>query len=549
MMSSIVKVRMLLRVSSKQQLDADGDLPAQRRIVEGYIRKQSEWRLDEIKPEYHEFGVSGYKNTVSDRVVLNEIMQDAKNHEFHILVCYKDDRLGRREDEIPAYIKELAASGVLVYTVKEGCITPKSHTDDLMTYIRYWSAQGDSMKTAQRVKDSAMEQVRMGKNQGGKAPFGYRLELSGELSKHQRALKKKVIVPKEAEIVKKIYNYALTYGYGAYKIAAILNKDAEYRKMARNGIWKAGTINDMLKNPIYTGYETYNRRVHNGRSFHRLNRKEWVMSEQCNEEIKILDINIWKKVQNMREERKAVYSKRGDGGKTPVSTTGRLPLIDVIYCGYCGRKMTNGSKYNYWTTKDGKKHSSITCYYRCQAKHQGETCKGKAFFRADNIEEEVYCFIRKYLNQIEDNNIFLEKLQKMHECKSNEDKIKLKRMKRQLEECVKNQSTYESNLPLALRGEISIPVSDYYGLIEKEKGRYIKILSEIKELEHKIKVQAEMGDGVKKSYLNIPSWPQVFDDSEPYEKKIIINKLIERIDVKVEEIKISFKVNIEHTEL
>ena len=34
------KVRMLLRVSSDQQLEADGDLSIQRAIVQEYIKKQ-----------------------------------------------------------------------------------------------------------------------------------------------------------------------------------------------------------------------------------------------------------------------------------------------------------------------------------------------------------------------------------------------------------------------------------------------------------------------------------------------------------------------------
>lgn len=36
------KVRMLLRVSSDQQLEADGDLSIQRRILVEYIQKQEE---------------------------------------------------------------------------------------------------------------------------------------------------------------------------------------------------------------------------------------------------------------------------------------------------------------------------------------------------------------------------------------------------------------------------------------------------------------------------------------------------------------------------
>ena len=40
------KVRMLLRVSSNQQLDADGDLDIQRQIVSDYVQEQPNWKLD-----------------------------------------------------------------------------------------------------------------------------------------------------------------------------------------------------------------------------------------------------------------------------------------------------------------------------------------------------------------------------------------------------------------------------------------------------------------------------------------------------------------------
>lgn len=545
-MSDKLRVRMLLRVSSKQQLDADGDLPTQRRIVENYIREQEGWELDNIKSEYHELGVSGYKNSVDDREILQEILTDAKKHEFQILVCYKDDRLGRREDEIPAYIKELADYRVLVYTVKEGCITPQSHVDNLMTFIRYWSAQGDSMKTAQRVKDAAMEQVRMGKNQGGNAPFGYRLELSGELSKHQRALKKKVIVEEEAEIVRKIFDYALNYSYGAQKIARLLNESTEYSGKARNGVWKAGTISDMLKNPIYTGYEAYNRRTHEGKAFRRLDPKEWILAERCNEEIKIIDLEVWQKVQQIREDRKEHYAgKRKCEKRIPASTSNSLSLLDVAYCGCCGRKLTNGSKYNYWTTKAGVKCSSVIGYYRCQSRQQGEGCKGKASYRADNLEPEVYEFVQGYLEQIEKNEEFLKKYQTTKAKERSEKKKRLQSLKRQLQESEKNQKTYEEKLPLVLRGDIKIPVEDYYKYIEKEKEKQEKILEEIEELQSELNNWEEVDDNLSKLMKEIPSWKDLFVKADMPTKRMIINKLIDRIDVWDNELKISVKINVE----
>lgn len=545
-MNDKIKTRMLLRVSSRQQLDADGDLPTQRRIVENYIRAQKGWELDAVKSEYHELGVSGYKNSVEDRTVLQEILADAKRHEFQILVCYKDDRLGRREDEIPAYIKELAENGVLVYTVKEGCLTPKNHIDNLLNFIRYWSAQGDSIKTSQRVKDAAMEQVRMGKNQGGNAPFGYRLELSGELSKHQRALKKKVIVEEEAEIVKKIFEYALHYGYGAQKIAKLLNESPEYQGKARNGVWKAGTIHDMLKNPIYTGYEAYNRRTHVGSAFCRLDPKEWVLADKCNEAIRIIDLEVWQKVQQIREDRKDHYAgKRTSGRGIHASTSSSLSLLDVAYCGCCGRKLTNGSKYNYWTTKDGRKCNSVVGYYRCQSRHQGEGCTGKASHRADNLEPEVFDFVRRYLEQIEDNEEFLRKYEATKAKEQSDNKKKLQNLKRQLRESERNQKTYEEILPQVLRGEIGIPADDFYQYIADEKEKQKTLRGGIERLQSELTHVGEDADSLSRLMKEIPSWKDLFDEADVPVKRMIINKLIDRVDVWDDELKISVKIDAE----
>lgn len=64
------RVRMLLRVSSDQQLESDGDLNVQRQLVLDYIQRHSQWILDE--KEYFEGSNSGYKNSVANREILQE---------------------------------------------------------------------------------------------------------------------------------------------------------------------------------------------------------------------------------------------------------------------------------------------------------------------------------------------------------------------------------------------------------------------------------------------------------------------------------------------
>ena len=72
------RVRILLRVSSNQQLDADGDLSVQRRLVREYIGRHEDWLLDD--KEYFEGSNSGYKNAVSKREILQEEQAAAKKN-------------------------------------------------------------------------------------------------------------------------------------------------------------------------------------------------------------------------------------------------------------------------------------------------------------------------------------------------------------------------------------------------------------------------------------------------------------------------------------
>lgn len=538
--------RMLLRVSSNRQLDADGDLGVQRRIVSDYIKLHEEWGLDPEKPEYYEGGVSGFKNSVGDRQALQDILRDAKNRGFEILVCYKDDRLGRREDEIPQYIKKLASFGVLVYTVKDGCITPKSHAEDLMNYIRYWHAEGSSLDTSARVKDAAKENVRLGRNQGGNAPYGYKLEYSGEFSKHQRALKKKVIDPQRAEIVRYIYGLAKSCGHGAYKITRVLNEDEAMREMSPNGeVWKSETVRDILRNPIYTGYEAYNRRKKQNGHFIRLNRSEWVLSEQCNEEIQIISPGLWEEVQELREQRKKKMDlQKENNGHAPTRTSGILTLLDVAYCGCCKRKLTNGSKYNYWKTKSGEKRSSAAGYYRCQSKHQGSVCDGKAFYAAGNIETKVFGFVVEYLAELEDNAAVLAKLIEAGQGQKKTAEQIIKKKKKELEGIGKNIEVLKENIPLALGGECAFSAEELQGQIRKNRKKKLEMEAEIEDLQNDWNAKYREAAEIGKSIYQIPKWKEAFQNGTIDERRMVINKIIERIDVWDKKMVIHVRVNL-----
>ncbi len=541
------KVRMLLRVSSNQQLEADGDLSIQRQLVREYIEKNPDWEQD--TKEYFEGSNSGYHNSVADRDVLQEALQDAEAGEYQILVAYKDDRIGRRMWEIGAYVMALKNCGVDIYTVKDGCISPES--DDIMGQMvlamRYGNAQKSSSDTGMRVKDSAQKMVQKGKYVGGTPPYGYKLELSGELSKHGRALHHLVIEPERAEVVKYIYELSLNKEYGSAKIAKILNVHEVYKKMAPKDYWKSGTITSILTNPIYTGRTAYKRREKVNGKFKRLGSEEWIIASEPNQKLIVIDDDIWNKVQERRERRGRKYKKSLKNQDVTViqHNSGELALIDIIYCGYCGSKMTNGSKYNYWTIKDtGERRTSKIPIYKCQNAWQGIPHDKSKQYRADKIEPVVFEAIASYIGVLQENE---DVFQQIEDNKNREVVLKkgeLKKEKQELEKIQNKISVMEGHIPDAMTGEYPLNLKELMDIIRKHKDQMQqqqKVVSQ-KESELKsINVSSRDWEQLRKE---IPSWQEVFLNSDTATKRVLVNKLIKRIEIKKDEIKVEFKINL-----
>ena len=541
------RVRMLLRVSSNQQLEADGDLSVQRQLVKDYIFSQSDWLLDE--KEYFEGSNSGYKNAVADRNILQEALQDAKAKEYDILVVYKDDRIGRRMWEIGAYVMSLKSFGVDIYTVKDGCISPES--DDIMGQmmlaLRYGNAQKSSSDTGMRVKDTAQKLVQKGKFMGGKAPYGYKLELSGEVSKHGRALHHLVVVPEQAEVVKYIYELSLHKEFGAAKIARILNEHEVYKNRAPRDVWKCGTIVSILTNPIYAGYTAYKRRERIDGRYHKLESRDWVYAEKPDPEITIIDENVWNRTQDTRKQRGDKYIKSPENKDVTIirRNSGMLALIDVLHCGYCGRKMTNGSRYNYWTIKDtGERRTSKIAIYKCQNAWSGVPHNKTSQYRADQIEPMVFEALAEYIGKLQENeNVFTQ----IEENQNRQKVIKQSELDREQSELKNIQNkiaVMESNIPNAMTGDYPLSLEELADIIRKHRELEKKHKRIVEEKEAELDAMKVSMDDWESIRSRIPTWQDVFWNADTTTKRVLVDKLIERIDITRDNINIRFKINL-----
>ena len=216
------------------------------------------------------------------------------------------------------------------------------------------------------------------------------------------------------------------------------------------------------------------------------------------------------------------------GVKVIARNEGMLPLIDVIYCGYCGCKCTNGSRYNYWTIKDtGERRASRQAIYKCQDAWQGVPHYKVYQFKAERIEKIVFQAIAE------------------NGRKAKKEKAKeLSREQERLKHIQQKISVMEDKIPEAMLGEYPVPVDKLVELIEKQK-------QEKKQQEKVIAEKQKELDGADVSFnewdslrMQIPTWKDVFLNADNPTKRVLVNKLIEKISVKEDEVVIRFKINI-----
>lgn len=470
------RVNCLLRVSSRQQLRGD-DIPVQRSECRNYIDSHEDWYFQK---EYVEKAVSGFKTALKDRDILQEILADAKSESFDVLLVYMSDRIGRKEDESPFFVTTLNKLGIEVWSVKEGQIKTQEHIDKLLNYIRFWQAEGESRKTGARVKDAQETFVRAGKFVGGYAPFGYRLEYSGAISNHGRALKKLVVNEEQIPIIEKIYDYAVRFQYGDLKIAKALNEE---KIPAPKDIWKAGTIARILQNPVYMGYLAYNRRKRNEKNgrLERIPMEQWILSNLPNPELVIVPETIWWQAQKLREARRPTCQT----AIPRITATGQLTLLGLVYCGSCGGRLTNGSKYNYWTTRAGEKRKSYVGRYRCLNQAIGSLqCSGKPGYAAKELETIVTEVVIRCLCHFPAVDVTekvqearREKLQQQRKEQERRRREK-QRLQKEKQELERDREVLQKEIPAALRGESSFS-SEQLALLLAQKEEQIRNIEQV----------------------------------------------------------------------
>lgn len=301
------KTYVLIRVSSDKQ-----DFNSQLEGITNYCKENNIELLDDhiIK----EYNVSGYKTELEDREGLSKVLKLAEKGLIDTLIVFNLDRIGRRTDLLP-FITSMTLAGVEIVSVTEGIINNGNDVDELMTFIKLWSSQGESKKTSARVRSGKLKIAKDGLWNGGKVNLGYKV-VDGRL----------VVDEELVPIINKAFQMYITEG-----TVATVDYLGEY------GIKKnAQTLTQMLRNSIYMGVYPYDRELYDEETYKELTKP--------NEELQIVSPELWHLARQVARNRTTSNGARCKA----------LNRSNCVYEGllehWCGNKLT--IDYDYRKSSD-----------------------------------------------------------------------------------------------------------------------------------------------------------------------------------------------------
>ena len=431
------RVCCLYRVSTTKQVDHDdqnqADIPVQRKACREFAERMG-WT---IVYEEQENGVSGFKVSANDRDKIQLIKEYAEQGKFDILLVFMFDRIGRIADETPFVVEWFVRNGIRVWSTQEGEQRFDNHTDKLLNYIRFWQADGESVKTSVRTRTSLGQMVEDGHFKGGLAAYGYDLSKSGRLNKRKHELLDLTVNETEAPVVRLIFDKYVNEGYGAQRITTFLNTNG-YR--TRTGkMWHPASIHGILCNLTYTGV------LRSGES------RSPILPE-----LQIISQEQFEKAQQIRKERSAAAQSIPH---VPINTRGQSLLSGNVFCGHCGARLTLTTSQRYRKLRDGSYDKTPRIRYVCYGKTRKQTeCTGQTGYTLhilndliDNIMQSIFSRMQgipkselvssRYEKELMENIAHLKGLkadQKKHDAN-------VKSLKEEVIRCIQGQSAFSQN--------------------------------------------------------------------------------------------------------
>ena len=310
---------------STDKADQLNSLEAQKEFFSEYTKRTG----DTLVRLYADEGISGTK--IKNRKEFLRMMADAEHGLFEMVVVKDISRFARNTVDLLQNVRKLKSLGIETQFLTAN-MTSMGNSEFVLTIFGAL-AQEESANTSKRVKFG--KKMNAEKGRVPNIVYGYDKTIGDYFNLR--------INKEEAQVVRQIYQWYTKEGYGAAKIANMLNEKGLTTK--RNCKWSQNATCRILTNELYTG------KIINGKQevsdFLTGQRKEkdeteWIVVERP--ELRIIDDETYEQAQEILRSRHDAFniSHERQSNKHLFST-----LIKCKECGWSFRRTVRTYKNTY----------------------------------------------------------------------------------------------------------------------------------------------------------------------------------------------------------
>lgn len=287
-------------------------LDTQKAHYEDYIKSNNEWEYAGI---FYDEGITGTKKGCRDG--LNSLIDSCEKGLVDLVITKSISRFSRNTTDCLELVRKLIGLNVTVIFEKEN-INTDTMESELMLSILSSLAESESVSISENTKWSIQKRFQNGTYIISYPPYGYE-NADGEM----------IVVPKQAEIVKKIFEDTLA-GKSTHVIAGELNDGGV--KSKKGGKWTPGAINAIIRNEKFTGDVIFQKTYTDSRFCRHINDGELNQYLYENHHEPIVSHEIFDKANEVLNQR---GKEKGNGERTE-RYQNRYGFSGRIKCGECG---------------------------------------------------------------------------------------------------------------------------------------------------------------------------------------------------------------------
>ena len=405
--------------------------------------------------------------TNDNRIAFQKMLKDSSNHQFSIMLVYKLDRFSRNKYKSVIHKKTLKDNGVSLVSCMENI--PNTPEGTLMETLLEGFNQYFSEELTQKVNRGLRESWLKGNATGGKKVFGYDI-----------VNKKYVINEYEKEIILKVFQMYAS-DYRARVIAETLNELGYHRNNGKK--FDEKYVLWILHNSRYTGVVE-----HHGIKYEKIFPR-------------IIDDNLWNKVNTINEENKFAPSRKKE--------IFDYILSGKLICGECKHKMYGESGTSH--TKD------IYYYYVCASRRKRRCPCTMKTIKKHVLEDMVINIITQILNSEQNIQFLTNSIFNYHQ-KHSQDNANLKLLEQ------KRKETYKASQNILKAIEQGI-------ITDMTKSRLQQLENELSEIDIEITKEKYRDNSLlAKEEIEQFLRKQVFEDSQNIKiRKLLINTFVRAV--------------------